>query len=562
MTIKKINLIQHNNSREEIADQFDSVFVDTDQKCFLVVTETGIVDIGLTTGGGSTTQGIQGPKGDTGPAGPQGIQGTPGAQGIQGLPGEKGDAGPQGPKGDTGAQGIQGEVGPQGIQGVPGEKGDKGDTGERGLAGEVVTVTGEVVTGPQGDRGDKGDKGDTGETGPQGPKGDTGPEGPMGPAGKDGAQGQNGIDGKDGLPGKDGAQGPQGIAGPAGAQGPKGDTGAIGPEGPQGVSGIAGAQGPKGDTGPQGPVGPAGAQGPQGNTGATGAQGIQGPKGDTGATGPVGPQGVAGPAGAQGPVGAPGAMNQKQYIPSSTVSITGVNQTILSTTFTSTGNSVFVIATGDANPINGASWCRIQWFRNGTAIGKPTHLESAQNNVNVTYCAQAVDTPPAGTWTYTLQTVNVFGPNSFQFGEADPPVVNIIELTGATGPQGQAGTGIKGFVSGYVDAGQFVTLDNLKFSVTTGGSRGLCCATVSGTVNLSISGTYGYINGVGGSSNAYPGSTITTTPSGSWFGWSFPNAGDGSTYLINDYTNQRFYRVTLSIGAGYLKNFISIERLG
>jgi hypothetical protein len=120
--------------------------------------------------------------------------------------------------------------------------------------------------------------------------------------------------------------------------------------------------------------------------------------------------------------------------------------------------------------------------------------------------------------------------------------------------------GLKGFASGYVDAGQFVTLDNLKFSVTTGGQRGLCCATVSGTVNLSISATFGYVNGVGGSATTQS-YTYTTTPSGSWFGWSFPNAGDGSTYLVNDTTNQRFYRVTLMIGPGYTKNFISIERL-
>jgi hypothetical protein len=132
---------------------------------------------------------------------------------------------------------------------------------------------------------------------------------------------------------------------------------------------------------------------------------------------------------------------------------------------------------------------------------------------------------------------------------------------GAVGAQGPAGVGLKGYAAGYVDAGTFVTLDNLKFTVTTGGNRGLSCATVSGTVNLSISGTFGYINGVGGSATGYPGPQYTTTPSGSWFGWSFPNAGDGSTYLISDYTNQRFYRVTLMIGAGYLKNFISIERL-
>ena len=120
----------------------------------------------------------------------------------------------------------------------------------------------------------------------------------------------------------------------------------------------------------------------------------------------------------------------------------------------------------------------------------------------------------------------------------------------------------KGFASGYVDAGQFVTLDNLKFTVTTGGQRGLTCAAVTGTVNLMISGTFGYVNGVGGSATTQNW-TYTTTPNmtGSWFGWSFPNQGDGSVYLVNDTTNYRFYRVTLMIGPGYIKNFICIERL-
>ena len=128
---------------------------------------------------------------------------------------------------------------------------------------------------------------------------------------------------------------------------------------------------------------------------------------------------------------------------------------------------------------------------------------------------------------------------------------------GATG----GGVAGKGFASGYVNAGQFVTLDNLKFSVTTGGQRGLCCATVSGTATLSISANYALAGGASGYATTHPGANYTTTPSGSWFGWSFANAGDGSTYLVNDYTNKLFYRVHLMIGAGYLNNFISIERL-
>ena len=123
-----------------------------------------------------------------------------------------------------------------------------------------------------------------------------------------------------------------------------------------------------------------------------------------------------------------------------------------------------------------------------------------------------------------------------------------------------AGTGLKGFTSGYVNAGVFVTLDNLKCAVTTTGNRGLSLATVTGSFQAHISATFGYVSGVGGNATTqfY---TYNTTPSGSLFGYSFPNQGDGSTYLINDVTNTRFYRVTLMIGPGYVNNFISIERL-
>lgn len=140
--------------------------------------------------------------------------------------------------------------------------------------------------------------------------------------------------------------------------------------------------------------------------------------------------------------------------------------------------------------------------------------------------------------------------------------------TGATGPAGSAGAsgatgiGVKGFVSGYVNAGTFITLDNVKTTVTTGGNRGLSLASVAGTFQAHISATFGFVNGVGGSAtNGGSPPTYTITPSASFFGWSFPNAGDGSVYLINDITNTRFYRITLMIGHGYNNNFISIERL-
>ena len=134
---------------------------------------------------------------------------------------------------------------------------------------------------------------------------------------------------------------------------------------------------------------------------------------------------------------------------------------------------------------------------------------------------------------------------------------------GTQGAQGPAGVGILGFASGYVDAGTFITLDNIKVSVPTSGRRGLCMAAVAGTVVCTVAGHFAYSSGaVGGTATAYPGWTIGTTATGSFFEWHFPNAGDASVYHMNDYNNKKCYRITLMIGAGYLNNFISIERLG
>jgi hypothetical protein len=113
--------------------------------------------------------------------------------------------------------------------------------------------------------------------------------------------------------------------------------------------------------------------------------------------------------------------------------------------------------------------------------------------------------------------------------------------------------------SGMVGAGTFVTLDNLKCTVTTGGNRGLSIGAVSTTFEADISGYYavpGSSNG--GSSN---NQTITTTASNSAFGWNLAAHGDTGQYYIRDKTNNRFYRVIMMIGASYVSNFISIERL-
>jgi hypothetical protein len=113
--------------------------------------------------------------------------------------------------------------------------------------------------------------------------------------------------------------------------------------------------------------------------------------------------------------------------------------------------------------------------------------------------------------------------------------------------------------TGIVNAGTFVTLDNLKATVTTGGNRGLSVATVAGTVSGYISGQYQLMTGGG---NAGASSTsLSTTATSSMFSWNFTSEGDTATFILRDNTNSRVYRIIMIIGGAYNNNFISIERL-
>jgi hypothetical protein len=114
-------------------------------------------------------------------------------------------------------------------------------------------------------------------------------------------------------------------------------------------------------------------------------------------------------------------------------------------------------------------------------------------------------------------------------------------------------------VSGFVNAGTFLSLDNLKVTVTTGGNRGLSVGAVSTSFTANISGWYG-LNG-GGSGYSAREIGYSTTASGSAFAWSFGTEGDTAQYNILDKTNSRMYRVIMMIGLSYNNNFISIERL-
>lgn len=301
---------------------------------------------------------------------------------------------------------------------------------------------------------------------------------------------------------------------------------------------------------------------------------IQGPKGDTGSQGPKGDKGDSGPQGLPGPKGDKGDSGGSSSfnIPQTGNGGSWVNLGTWTTVNEGTTLYIRIIAHNGYNTEFSQNQVTELYFKtsNGTsnkngfygdgsasrntALGgngsAPSVIKVVQNSLtsytifgyffswsNGSHYTLSTDTSSSWTHSGTLTSA---------------PTGNSIDITPTV-------SDIKS-MSGYVDAGQFVTLDNIKATVTTSGNRGLSLSTVSGSFQALISATFGYVNGVGGNATT-SAATYNTNPSVSLFNYSFPNASDGSQYLVNDITNSRFYRITLSIGMGYLKNFISIERL-
>jgi hypothetical protein len=326
-----------------------------------------------------------------------------------------------------------------------------------------------------------------------------------------------------------------------------------------------------------------------------------------------------------------GSPNYTQVLGNKRTGINSVGISIISGSITTNGNPVQIMVTGDANPIGGAAWARLQIYRDGSAIGNIVQVENS-SNLNVPYSLNVIDTPSAGTYVYSMRLVDSMS-GTFDFGEASGPTLTAVELNtntnlpstnntftgtnrfngqvtlgGAGGDEGgeiqlaiaQTNTTLTGSVvsvdiyqdrlrifeaggnargvhidlskapsgnagelmwkaSGMVAAGTFVTLDNLKATITTSGSRGLSIGAVSTSFDADINVVYTVSGGInGGSLN---NQTYTTTESTSLFSLNFLGHGDTAQFNLRDKTNNRFYRITMMIGVSYISNFISIERL-
>lgn len=122
--------------------------------------------------------------------------------------------------------------------------------------------------------------------------------------------------------------------------------------------------------------------------------------------------------------------------------------------------------------------------------------------------------------------------------------------------------GVVGYKGVCVDDGVEVSLDSIIVRMNTASPRSLQFKLSSGTMSVNISGVIYWTNNGNANwgANYWQSKTLNTT----WqqpFGWDFPWASDNAVYNVQDLTNKRLYRITLSVGPGYKGNFIVMERL-
>ena len=116
--------------------------------------------------------------------------------------------------------------------------------------------------------------------------------------------------------------------------------------------------------------------------------------------------------------------------------------------------------------------------------------------------------------------------------------------------------------SGFVNAGDYVTLGNLKARIPTSGNRSLQLATVSGTYSVYGSGVHVFASNLGSTTiDGGLARTISTTPAYLNSGNTFATAGGTDAWNIMDTSNFIAWRISCIIGGGYNANLITIERL-
>ena len=245
-------------------------------------------------------------------------------------------------------------------------------------------------------------------------------------------------------------------------------------------------------------------------TSGTGASGTSGTSGQTGASGTSGTSGTS----------FTGNQNYVQVLGSQVNSVTSSGTTIISGSITTNGGPVSITVTGDANPVGGTSYVRLQLYRNGSAIGNIVQAENG-SNLNVPYCLTFIDEQPAGTYTYAMKTGTMSG--TFQFGEANGPTLTMVELigsgtSGTTGTSGTSGaSAAASYMRGSRSAQQTTNLTTNSLVAFTqsdnSASSDISLNTSTGQITLAAGKTYRLMAQVPN----YTASSNTARPAFCWY---------------------------------------------
>ena len=189
--------------------------------------------------------------------------------------------------------------------------------------------------------------------------------------------------------------------------------------------------------------------------------------------------------------------------PTVPLEVNGVVQAnTLSLTNTSTGSSLIVKNGDAAATFNDNAQIRMGWAGSGAGTNQYAQLIHTRHNAGPTN--NAIDFYLSdGTANNTITNGSTRAMSITSPGD--------VEISGKL-TIGNASGNVATKVSGFVNAGTFLSMDNLKVSVTTGGSRGLSVGAVSTNFTANISAYYAMNGGVAGS--AVANVSYTTTPSG------------------------------------------------
>lgn len=105
--------------------------------------------------------------------------------------------------------------------------------------------------------------------------------------------------------------------------------------------------------------------------------------------------------------------------------------TICSAALGTYGNPVQIVATGDLNPVGGATWFWLYLYRNETQIGNYVICESPASSQNNPWALCCIDNAPGGGITTWSVRAARGGANAGQFGETgngQAPSISVVEL--------------------------------------------------------------------------------------------------------------------------------------